>query len=45
MDGAAPEAGASIFTALQKQLGLRLEAARISQDSYTITRVERPSAN
>lgn len=36
---------ASIFTALQEQLGLKLEAAKVSNDVIVITRLEKPSAN
>jgi uncharacterized protein (TIGR03435 family) len=45
-DAAAPDSiGASIFTALQQQLGLRLEPARGPSDFLVIDHVERPSAN
>ena len=37
--------GASIFTALQKQLGLKLEAARGAREHLVIDNVSRPSAN
>jgi uncharacterized protein (TIGR03435 family) len=41
-----PEAGgASIFTAIQEQLGLRLEASKAPVESIVIERIERPSAN
>jgi len=33
----------SIFTALQEQLGLRLESTHGPVDMYTVTRIERPS--
>lgn len=37
--------GVSIFTAVQEQLGLRLEATRGPVESIVIERVERPTAN
>jgi uncharacterized protein (TIGR03435 family) len=40
-----PDSGPSIFTALQEQLGLRLEAQRGPVDLLVIDHVERPSAN
>jgi uncharacterized protein (TIGR03435 family) len=40
-DGSQP----SIFTAVQEQLGLRLEAERAPVDNFVIDRVERPSEN
>jgi uncharacterized protein (TIGR03435 family) len=45
---AAPQPGAdapSIFTAVQEQLGLRLESQRGSVETYTVLRAERPTAN
>ena len=39
------QTGPSIFTALQEQLGLRLERATGSQEILVIDSVERPSAN
>jgi len=40
-----PEPGPSIFSALQEQLGLRLESQRAPQDIVVIDHVERPSEN
>jgi bla regulator protein BlaR1 len=42
---APPEAGPSIFTALQDQLGLKLESQKAPVDLLVIERIERPSAN
>jgi bla regulator protein BlaR1 len=48
-DTAGPDAavaeGASIFTAIQEQLGLKLERARVSIDTVVVERVEKPSEN
>jgi uncharacterized protein (TIGR03435 family) len=48
-DSGGPDAtvseGASIFTALQEQLGLKLERSRVSVDTVVIERVEKPSEN
>ena len=45
--GAAPAetAGPSIFTALERQLGLKLEPAKAPGDFIVIDHVERPSPN
>ena len=42
----APDPGApSIFTALQQQLGLKLEASKAPAAYYVIERAEKPAAN
>ncbi|HXE08650.1 MAG TPA: TIGR03435 family protein [Acidobacteriaceae bacterium] len=42
VDGSAPP---TIFTAVQEQLGLKLEAVRTATDVMVIDKVERPGAN
>ncbi len=42
---ASDESGPSIFTALQEQLGLKLESAKAPVDMIVIDSVEKPSAN
>jgi uncharacterized protein (TIGR03435 family) len=40
-----PEPGASLFTAIQEQLGLKLESRRAPVDVLLLDRIERPSPN
>jgi uncharacterized protein (TIGR03435 family) len=44
-DAAAPSAGPSLFTALQEQLGLRLESTKAPTDVIVIDHVEMPSSD
>lgn len=44
-DAPAPGDAPSVFTALQEQLGLKLESARIPVDVLVIDRMERPTEN
>jgi bla regulator protein blaR1 len=44
-DGDSPPDGPSIFTALQEQLGLKLESSKAPVDAIVIDHIERPSAN
>lgn len=44
-DAADPTAGPSLFTAIQEQLGLRLEARKVQTDMLVVDRAEPPSAN
>jgi uncharacterized protein (TIGR03435 family) len=41
----APDGDASLFTALQEQLGLRLEPQRAPVEVLVITSIERPTEN
>jgi uncharacterized protein (TIGR03435 family) len=40
-----PDSGASIFTAIQEQLGLKLESTRGPVQTFVVDHVERPSEN
>lgn len=40
-----PEAGASIFTAIQEQIGLKMDAVKAPAKVFVIDHVERPSEN
>jgi uncharacterized protein (TIGR03435 family) len=44
-DGDSPPDGPSIFTAVQEQLGLKLESSKAPVDAIVIDHIERPSAN
>ena len=44
-NASSPDAGPSIFTALQRQLGLKLIPARGTEEHLVIDRVTRPTAN
>ena len=44
-DGDSPPDGPSIFTALQEQLGLKLESSKAPVDAIVIDHIEKPSAN
>jgi len=43
--GAAPEDGPTVFTALQEQLGLRLQPEKGMFNVWTLDAVKRPAAN
>jgi uncharacterized protein (TIGR03435 family) len=46
LNGAAPEsAGPTVYTAVQEQLGLKMEPAKTSVEGLAIDHVERPAAN
>ena len=40
-----PDAGPTMFTALQEQLGLKLESAKGPVETFVVDHVERPSEN
>ena len=40
-----PDAGPSVFSAVQEQLGLKLESSRAPVEVLVIDRLERPSEN
>ena len=45
LESASDPSGLSIFSALQEQLGLKLEARKVPVEFVTIDHVERPSGN
>lgn len=45
MDADAAQSGPSIFTAVQEQLGLKLDSAREPVETIVIDKIERPTAN
>jgi uncharacterized protein (TIGR03435 family) len=44
-DASRPDAAPSVFTAVQEQLGLKLESSRAMVETLVIDRFERPSEN
>ena len=42
---ASPDAAPSVFTAVQEQLGLKLESSRAERDTLVIDRLDRPTEN
>jgi uncharacterized protein (TIGR03435 family) len=40
-----PDAGPSVFAAVQEQLGLKLEPSKARRDALVIDRLERPTPN
>lgn len=45
VDASTPDAAPSVFTAVQEQLGLKLESASAPRDTLIIDRLERPTEN
>lgn len=45
VNASTPDAAPSVFTALQEQLGLKLESSRAPRETLVIDRVERPTEN
>jgi uncharacterized protein (TIGR03435 family) len=40
-----PDAAPSVFTAVQEQLGMKLQSARVERPTLVIDRLERPTEN
>lgn len=45
MDVPADSSDPSVFTALQEQLGLRLEARKVEAETFVVDHVEEPTPN